>query len=319
MFLLVVAVPVCNVPCLYPIVIDGQRLACGRCVGCRIKHSQDWQIRLTYELKSWNYKALFVTLTYSDENLPMSETGLPTLDKKALQLYIKRIRKELSYDNRSIKYFAVGEYGGSGKTTRFGKVIPCGRSHYHLILFGVDANDVPMLKKHWHGDAYPRWDFGHAWGFVEADSIAYVTGYCLKKWTGAKARSEYVDRGIAPPFQLSSQGLGLEGFMEDIDRIDKDKAIVFRGKPRGVPRYFRKKADWKVDWNEQKIAEMEAVTNEQLKERFETMRQLGYRKGLDRKTNLLYQHTVEDFVQNHAYEYEKAIKFRGSSKENKIL
>lgn len=141
----------------------------------------------------------------------------------------------------------------------------------------------------------------------------------MKKWTGAKGRKEYRDRGINPPFQLSSQYLGLDGFMENVEQIDKQKGIMYRGKLRHVPRYFRKKMDWTGEnWNYENVSDMEAITNEQHKETFEKMRNLGYKKGLERKTNLLYQQRIYDEVNNVSYEKEKERNFKNSSKENKL-
>ncbi len=73
-----------------------------------------------------------MTLTYDDEHLPINDYvdsdgvihGKPTLRKRDVQLFLKRLRKNYKYDNH-IKYFCCGEYGG--KTFR---------PHYHLIIFG---------------------------------------------------------------------------------------------------------------------------------------------------------------------------------------
>ena len=71
----------------------------------------EWAMRMTHELLYWDH-ATFITLTYDDHNLPMSEVNKywPTLRKKDLQDYIKRIRKEIY--PKKIKYYMCGEYGG---------------------------------------------------------------------------------------------------------------------------------------------------------------------------------------------------------------
>lgn len=75
---------------------------CGCCLGCRVAHAREWSLRLLHELGYWD-SAVFLTLTYSDENCPLS------LSKRELQLFWKRLRKAIA--PRKIKYFSCGEYG----------------------------------------------------------------------------------------------------------------------------------------------------------------------------------------------------------------
>lgn len=287
--------------CLYPLEIDDGsggkiKVRCGHCIPCRIAHSIDWQIRLRYELESWNYQALFITLTYSDENVPISEKGTLTLRKKDLQNYIKRVRKELAYDKRTCRYFACGEYGGSGVTTYLGEKRPQGRPHYHLILFGVSPSDVPMLHQEWKNDAYPEWTYGCVYGEVTEKSIGYVTNYCMKKQRACDNRAMYDDLGLLPPFQLSSQGLGYDGFLKEKERINHDKCIIYRGKPRQVPRYFKEKSGWTHDWNDEFISELEALSADALRQRFDSARKLGYTEGLDNMSGSKKRQILADYI-----------------------
>ena len=91
---------------------DGMYVPCGRCIACRIRKREEWTIRLLHELK-YHADAVFVTLTYNDESLPINQKGYPTLRKKHLQDFFKRLRINLDrdYHHRKIKYFACGEYG----------------------------------------------------------------------------------------------------------------------------------------------------------------------------------------------------------------
>lgn len=290
--------------CLYPIEVDQgdgttRKLPCGHCLPCRIKHSVDWQIRLRYELETWDYQALFLTLTYDDEHINYdAEHDCLPLVKSDLQKYIKRVRKVLSYDGRKCKYFACGEYGGSGVTTYKGIKYYQGRPHFHVILFGVTLDDVPMLHEEWQHDGYPEWRLGKnsPVGFVEEKSIGYVTNYCLKKQNASLNRQEYDYKNLPRPFQLSSQQLGLDGFMKEKDRIDKQKCIIFRGKPRGVPRYFKKKSDWDAAWNDEFISEMEALNTEALIERFHSARKLGYAEGLNNMSGSKKRQILADYI-----------------------
>ena len=100
--------------CRNPIYVKEMIVPCGKCFTCRSKYRLSWQLRLQHELLSYNYNAMFLTLTYDDDNLPTNET----LVKKDVQDFIKRLRK--FYNDVKIRYFAVGEYGSEKH-----------RPHYH--------------------------------------------------------------------------------------------------------------------------------------------------------------------------------------------
>lgn len=132
---------------------------------CRIARSREWTTRLLHELQSWD-SAQFVTLTYDTEHLP-SDSGL---HKDDLQKFMKRLRKELDYDQRKIRYFGCGEYGDLGD-----------RPHYHLIIFGLGLKkaDQDLVKSHWKNGFVKI-------GTVTEHSCRYVTDYILKKYSGKK-------------------------------------------------------------------------------------------------------------------------------------
>lgn len=103
-------------------------------------------------------KACFITLTYSDENLP--ENG--SLSSRDLQLFFKRLRKKLPH---RIRYFACGEYGERFK-----------RPHYHAIIFGLENSCLTwqLISDVWNKGIIDV-------GSVTKDSISYVAGYVSKK------------------------------------------------------------------------------------------------------------------------------------------
>lgn len=126
----------------------------------------------------------FVTLTYSDEHLPIVQKDsklLATLIPTHLSLWLKRLRKEIA--PLRIRYFAVGEYGDQTE-----------RPHYHAIVFGL-----PTCR--FGGSRYNRnrvnccyycdlvrdtWKMGQVQlGTVETSSAQYVCGYVTKKLTAA--------------------------------------------------------------------------------------------------------------------------------------
>lgn len=127
---------------------------CGKCPECRRDRINGWVYRLTQEERIHNI-ALFVTLTY--ENPPITQKKFMTLQKIDLQKFFKRLRKNTG--RKSIKYYAVGEYGGSTK-----------RPHYHAIIF--DATEHEIIQ---------AWGLGHShYGDVTAESIAYCAKYIDK-------------------------------------------------------------------------------------------------------------------------------------------
>ena len=79
-----------------------QTVPCGLCIECRKKHARNWAVRCVHEAQMYEDNC-FVTLTYSDEFLPVGGS----LDRRAFPLFMKRLRKEVG----ALRYFHAGEYG----------------------------------------------------------------------------------------------------------------------------------------------------------------------------------------------------------------
>lgn len=227
-----------------------------------------------YELKS-SALALFVTLTYDDEHVPI-KNGVQTVCKRDVQLFNKRLRERLDiiqsdavseeenkeYRSGAYRYYIASEYGG---TTL--------RPHYHAIMFFSwtvlqDRDKLEsVIQKCWQ-NGFVRFDD------VTTASIAYVTKYVLKEQpvtTGDK------------PFTLTSRRPGL-GHQYTIDMRDwhgnnPEKLYVCMpgGQKYPLPRYLRDKLGFDVDT----IREFtEKRKKERLDEDLELIEQ--YRKqGLD--------------------------------------
>lgn len=180
----------------------------------------------------------FVTLTYSDEQLP--EHG--GLVKRDCQLFMKRLRKTTG---AKIRYFLCGEYGDSTF-----------RPHYHAALFGYQFPDLELLFTNANGDRLFTselcdriWGKGHCTvGHVQWESAGYIAGYVTKKQTGKNA-TIYESLGedgelltIEPPFALMSRrpGLGREWY----DRFKTDcypnDYLVHENHKMQPPKYFEK-------------------------------------------------------------------------------
>lgn len=188
------------------------KVPCGRCAGCRVNRAEDWTCRLTWESDEWSVSS-FVTLTYSDEQLPSDQS----LDRRVLQLFFKRLRKS----GLSFRYFACGEYG-----ERFG------RPHFHVIFFGLGKQHEQLLQDSW------------SLGLVDVrpfrrERARYCAQYMLKEVDPAISLV-----GRAKPFALMSKGLGLAYCMRNSQKIlDGLRPLTVGGKPVATPRYFRKKLD----------------------------------------------------------------------------
>lgn len=116
-------------------------------------------------LESYKHaKNAFVTLTYSDTNLPNGKT----LKIKDLQKFLKRLRRRCAPN--PIRYYGCGEYGEHTQ-----------RPHYHLALFGLGPEDADAISK--------SWGLGHTLtGELTHDSAEYVAGYVTKKMTHPEAK-----------------------------------------------------------------------------------------------------------------------------------
>ena len=186
-------------------------IPCGKCIGCRLNYSRIWADRCMAEAKEHksNY---FVTLTYDNDNVPITEyidndgtyNKIMSLKKRDVQLFMKRLRKNYSYDNK-IRFFLAGEYGTD-----------TARPHYHLILFGLILDDLVLYKRTSTGfNLYnsdflnATWKKGHV---VVADvtweTCAYTARYIMKKQKGSGSKI-YDDLNIEPEFTLMSRKPGI--------------------------------------------------------------------------------------------------------------
>jgi len=231
---------------------DRVTVACRRCYPCLSNIRNDWTFRLEQELKL-AYSGYFITLTYDDVQLPIkkedhpiarlahlvntygnrvfSEVGVPSLYKKDVQDFIKRMRakqdylinsnllKNTYYNRYSIRYYAVGEYGEKTK-----------RPHYHMIVFNIHPEIAEDIEK--------IWGMGHV--VVKSagtESIHYTTKYCIK-------RVGQFDKTKVPPFNLMSKKppLGI-GYYYSAGRYHKDtlstQAVNIHGKKVNMPAFYK--------------------------------------------------------------------------------
>lgn len=147
------------------------------------------------------------------------------LDKRDLQLFFKRLRKAHGKGNnngRTIKYYAVGEYGGRTN-----------RPHYHIILFNAR---VELIQQSWNlGEVH--------YGTVTGASVGYTLKYISKPKTVPKHAND--DR--LPEFSIMSKRLGINYLTKAMvayhkkDLQNRVCLTMEQGQKISMPRYYKDK------------------------------------------------------------------------------
>lgn len=210
------------------------QIPCGQCIGCRLERSREWALRITQEA-TLHEKSSFLTLTYSDRNLPTHHS----LRKKDLQDFFKRLR---FFSELKLRYYACGEYGTQTL-----------RPHYHICLFGEDfSSDRKLYKKTPEGfplynsqSLSDRWPFGHAViGDLTFETAAYTARYVTKKITGEKASEHYGLR--EPEFSLMSRRPGIGTDWAKKNLIDLERGLCYsHGSLHKIPKFYQKQINEK--------------------------------------------------------------------------
>jgi hypothetical protein len=196
---------------------------CGKCPPCKKRRTSGWSFRLVKEGER-SLSALFLTLTYDTQYVPITENGYMTLKLSDLQKFFKRLRK---LENEKLKYYAVGEYGSTKK-----------RPHYHVILFNANPNNI---ERAW---ALNNKSIGtYHIGDVSDASIGYTLKYMSKKSQIPMHNND--DR--KKEFSVMSKGLGsnyLTKNMINWHKMDLEKRMyvpIKDGKKIAMPRYYKDK------------------------------------------------------------------------------
>lgn len=199
------------------------RIPCGGCFGCRMDYSESWAVRLEGEAMT-SRRSSFVTLTYSQENVPWYG-----LDLDDLQRFLKRLRKR-----SPLRYFAAGEYGPSTN-----------RPHFHLALFGVD-----LEERQEHSAILDEvWPLGfNTCSEFTPGRARYIAGYAVKKQQGPRSEAELVcnfETGELVTrrreFCVMSRRPGIGRLFFDRYRSDFLRGYVVDrgGVRRRLPRYYK--------------------------------------------------------------------------------
>ena len=215
---------------------DRHEVPCGKCVNCLSKNRQDWSFRLKKELKA-SSSAIFLTLTYLDEFLPMSKTGKPEVSKIDVQLFLKRLRRRCP--GVKVRYYLVSEYGPETK-----------RPHYHGIFFNLPYTEKGNEKKlnDLITDAWSQEKDGIRQsmafikiGTVTGASIGYVTKYLITKNDEFEGREKVFSLMSRNPALGSNYLKSAYVWHKPENGDNRFYAIGEDGQKIGLPRYYRDK------------------------------------------------------------------------------
>lgn len=211
----------------YPVLIDKecyQDVPCGKCPQCKRLRISAWAFRLmNYERQASS--AVFATLTYDTEHVPITQNGFMSLDYRDAALFFKRLRKRVSSHSPDvrIKYYLAGEYGG----VTF-------RPHYHAIIFNVDN----------------VYDIEHSWmrGMVDYGTVTGASiNYTLKYIDKPKRIPMHRNDDRLPERSLMSKGLGTDYINEKTiawhkaDLLGRYYLPALGGSKIAMPRYYKEK------------------------------------------------------------------------------
>lgn len=271
--------------CTKPFIKAGHAFGCGQCMPCRVSRRRIWTHRILLETSERKDNA-FVTLTYSDENLPPGATLVP----RDLQLFMKRLRKAFG---GKLRYYGVGEYGDQTE-----------RPHYHLALFGYPQCTKGMTATNRHGKCCQWCDLiSEAWGkgrvFIgelNESTAAYVAQYVTKKLT---SKSDPLLKGRYPEFARMSNRPGIGGDFADevastlmthgLDKTLEDVPISLRHGARELPlgQYMRKRIRRRIGRDEKTPETVLQKIREELSPVFKAAETVGYGKVKTEVTNIL--------------------------------
>lgn len=229
--------------------------SCQKCVACVQNRRSGWFLRLKNEEKR-ALSVWFITLTYSEETLPIGKEDVPTLVKSDLQKFFKRLRK-MMFGSKSkgkyFKYYAVGEYGDTNQ-----------RPHYHIILFLRE-----MMQKQISDMTEKCWSLGRSQCEPAGiGAFGYVAGYIIGS-IDDHYRIAIEDRLNSRAFSVMSKGLGEEYIgkwaeWHKSDEVNRSYSVVEDGIKVPLPRYYKDRIFTK-EVREQQVIEIKNKEIEKLK------------------------------------------------------
>ena len=193
------------------------QIPCGNCIECKKQKAREWQVRLTEELKEWQYP-YFMTLTFSPEELEnlCKKTNLKECNavaEYALRHMLERWRKT---HKKSLKHWFITELGHEGTE----------RIHLHGIIFTNEIIDFGV-KNEQKMCIWKYWKYGHVFvgDYCTRKTINYIVKYLNKIDSDHKTFKGQI---------LASPGLGKTW----IERMQKFRPELYKYKPRKTIDYY---------------------------------------------------------------------------------
>lgn len=243
--------------CMTPITLKRKgehdtHVPCGKCPDCVKGRISQWSFRLMQQERVAE-TSHFLTLTYDADHVYITKKGFMGLNKRDVQLFLKRLRKahdkeaaRLRAKPVTLKYYLVGEYGGRTH-----------RPHYHAIIF----NAILELIQ-------PAWGLGDIhYGDVSGASV----GYCLKYMSKPHKFPMHANDDRISEFALMSKGLGKEYLTAEkiawhqADAYNRMYCPIEGGKKIGMPRYYKERI---YEKNQRKLIG-EFIRKEQMKQEYQ--------------------------------------------------
>lgn len=251
---------------------------CGKCIECRKKIAREWQIRLCEEIKNYEGKMLFVTLTFAEGQYQLLRRAYGLHDeeqivKKAVRLFLERVRKKTK---KSMKHWLITEHGKNGTE----------RIHLHGILWSNFTQEE--IAELW------KYGFVYVGQYVNEKSAGYITKYITKEddrgykgivlcsagigkcYTQKEVnRQKHQFRGaetIDTYRGTNGHILALPRYYRNLLFTDKQKAYLWHERTRSGEKFVR---GIKVDISEKGVEEYRKL----LKEKQLESEQLGYKRA----------------------------------------
>lgn len=206
-------------------------VGCGKCMECRKQKANGWKIRLQEDLRV-NKNAMFITMTYSDEELVKLEKEVKELegydvDNEVARISVRRFtenwRKEYK---KTIRHWLVTEIGGNNTE----------RLHIHGIVW-TDKKFEDIQRKWKYGNVI----LGNGKGkhYVNDETVGYIVKYISKV---DEKHKEYMSK------MFVSKGIGKEYVNREDSKRNKYKKgetketyITQTGQELALPIYYRNK------------------------------------------------------------------------------
>lgn len=188
---------------------------CSQCIASKVSALTFLADKEVSKARRLNRGSSFITLTYSEKSLPVSDLGYPTLRRKDSQHFMMRFRTNLlraGYDY-PVKFLSCGEYGSDN-----------GRPHMHFVIIGAPVSLAETItRKSWSKSKYGLIDVLP----MTSGAVGYLCKYMSKSNPLPDVKAVYDSRHIECPFVFHSVKLGYDWVVNHVSEIIRDKFTYY--------------------------------------------------------------------------------------------